>query len=283
MTVYRNKPEPLFELVVHDIARQPGFTATDAGYESNQWRYKAVADYLFDWLLEFAMKYSDLEDVNSVTAAKMLNKAAKTVYTTEKYGKRGEFGELFLHALIRQTFDSEPVISKIYYKTATNDTVKGFDAVHIVEQDNNLELWLGEVKFYKNAKDAIRDVVDELKTHTQNDYLQNEFVMISGKIDDKWPHAQKIKELLSKRNSLDKVFKQICIPVLLTYESDTVAKHNVDSEAFKTALLNETESLYNHFKEQSLPKVKIHLFLVPIADKEELLKALHSKLEGLQR
>ena len=102
MTVYLNKPEPLFELVVHDIVRQPGFTAADAGYESSEWRYKAVADYLFDWLLEFAMKYSDLEDVNSATAAKMLNKAAKTVYTTEKYGKRGEFGELLLHALIRQ-------------------------------------------------------------------------------------------------------------------------------------------------------------------------------------
>lgn len=283
MTVYRNKPEPLFELVVHDIVRQPGFTAADAGYESSEWRYKAVADYLFDWLLEFAMKYSDLEDVNSATAAKMLNKAAKTVYTTEKYGERGEFGELLLHALIRQTFNSEPAISKIYYKTANNDTVKGFDAVHIVEQGGNLELWLGEVKFYKNAKDAVRDVVKELAVHTQNDYLRNEFVLISGKLDERWPHAPAIKELLSERKSLDTVFTQICIPILLTYESETITAHNIDSQQFKKALLAEAESLYQHFSKQPLPQIKIHLFLVPIADKDKLVKALHSKLEGLQR
>ena len=148
------------------------------------------------------MKYSDLETVNSVTAAKMLNKAARIVYTTEKYGKRGEFGELLLHALVRQTFDSEPAISKIYYKTAANDTVKGFDAVHVVEQDGELELWLGEVKFHKNAKQAIRSVVDELRKHTQQDYLRAEFLLISGKIDPKWPHAGKIKNLLSDRRSL---------------------------------------------------------------------------------
>lgn len=283
MTVYRNKPEPLFELVVHDIVRQPGFTAADAGYESSEWRYKAVADYLFDWLLEFAMKYSDLEDVNSATAAKMLNKAAKTVYMTEKYGKRGEFGELLLHALIRQTFNSEPAISKIYYKTANNDTVKGFDAVHIVEQSGDLELWLGEVKFYKNAQGAVRDVAKELAVHTQNDYLRNEFVLISGKLDDRWPHALAIKELLSERKSLDTVFTQICIPVLLTYESETITAHNIDSQEFRGALLAEVESLYQHFSKQSLPQIKIHLFLVPIADKEKLVTALHSKLEGFQR
>ena len=283
MAVYQNIPEPLFELVVHDIVRQPGFTVADAGYESNEWRYKAVADYLFDWLLEFAMKYSDLEDVNSATAAKMLNKAAKTVYTTEKYGKRGEFGELLLHALVRQTFKSEPAISKIYYKTAANDTVKGFDAVHVVENDGKLELWLGEVKFYKDAKDAIRDVAKELEVHTQCDYLRSEFILISGKIDGNWPHAQKIKDLLSERKSLDTVFEQICIPVLLTYESETVSKYNVDSKEFCTSLINEVESLYQHFADQSLPQVKIHLFLVPIADKGKLVKALHTKLEGLQR
>ena len=95
----------------------------------------AVADYLFDWLLEFSLKYSELQNVNYLTAAQMLRNAAKTVYTTDKYGKRGEFGELLLHAFIRQAFDSEPAVSKIYYKTANNETVKGFDAVHIVEQE----------------------------------------------------------------------------------------------------------------------------------------------------
>ena len=281
--VYRNMPAPLFDLAIHDIGRQPGFTAANAGYETKEWRYQAVADYLFDWLLEFAMKYSELEDVNSATAARMLNNAARTVYATDKYGKRGEFGELLLHALVRQTFSSEPAVSKIYYKTSNNDTVKGFDAVHVVEQDDELELWLGEVKFYKDAKGAIRNVVKELVVHSQNDFLRNEFLLIAGKIDDRWKHSQSLKSLISKRQSLDAVFKRICLPVLLTYESDVISKHIVDSEDFSIALSQELESLYEHFVEQELPSLKIHLFLVPIADKDRLVEVLHQKLEGLQR
>jgi hypothetical protein len=282
-STYRNKPEPLFELVVHDIARKPGFTVGDAGYENNEWRYKSIADYLMDWLLEFAMKYSTLEDVNSATAANMLNKAARTVYTTDKYGKRGEFGELLLHAFIRQTFDSEPAISKIYYKTSANDTVKGFDAVHVVENDNKLELWLGEVKFYKDANSAIKDVVEEIKDHTDHDYLRSEFILISGKIDDNWPHAQQVKRLMGERISLDKVFEQICIPVLLTYESNTISEHKVDSDLFKDALVEEVESLYKRFTSKPLPPLKIHLFLIPLGDKSKLVDILNKKLEGLQR
>lgn len=283
MAVYRDKPEPLFELVVHDIIREPGFTAADAGYENTEWRYKAIADYLFDWLLEFALKYSELEDVNSATAARMLNKAAKTVYTTDKYQKRGEFGELLLHALIRETFNSHPAISKLYYKTSANDTVKGFDAVHVVENDGELELWLGEVKFYKDAKDAIRDVLKELDDHTQNDYLRGEFILIAGKIDASWPHAEQIKSLLSERKSLDAIFSHICIPVLLTYESDVVATHKAVCEAYNEALVREVEDLYQRFAGKTLPDLRVHLFLVPIGNKDKLVEALQRKLEGLQR
>ncbi len=216
MNVYRKKPEPLFELVTHEINIEPGLTATSAGYENSQWRYKAVADYLFEWLPEFALKYSDLEDLSSATMMRLINKAARTVYNTPKYKTRGEFGELLLHALIREVFGSQPAISKIYYKDAANDTVKGFDAVHVVENGEELELWLGEAKFRKDINGAITEVVKELEIHMEHNYLREEFLLISSKIDRRWPHADKFEKLLSERNSLDTLFKCICIPVLLT-------------------------------------------------------------------
>ena len=82
----------------------------------------------------------------------------------------------------------------MYYKTAVNDTVKGFDAVHIVENDNELELWLGEVKFYMDLKSAFNSVVEEIKNHLDGDYLRNEFILVSSKIDDKWKYAQDLKK-----------------------------------------------------------------------------------------
>ena len=283
MSVYANKPQPFFEIVTHEVSRVPGLTGACAGYEGAKFRNDDLANYLFEWLPDFAMKYSELEEFNSGTAMKMVRQAAKTVYTTDKYGKRGEFGELLLHALLREVFDSEPAISKIYYKSATNETVKGFDAVHIVESDDGLELWLGEVKFYEDATKAIYDITKEIVAHTDHNYLKNEFILIGNKLDPRWKYSQAVHDLINGRKSLDDVFERVCIPALLTYESQCVANHSRACEVFRDALRAEMEILHGKFVGKTLPDVRIHLFLVPLHNKAELVQILHDKLEGLQR
>jgi hypothetical protein len=283
MSVFADKPEPFFDIVIHDVDRSPGLTGTSAGYEGGEWRHEAMADYLFEWLPEFALKYSDLEDFSSTTAMRLIKKAAKTVYTTEKYQRRGEFGELLLHALIREIFDSQPAISKIYYKSATNETVKGFDAVHVVKNKNELELWLGEVKFFADINDAIYQVSAELKAHTDRDYLREEFILIDSKIDPGWQHAAELRKLISTRTSLDTVFKRACFPVLLTYESVCIDVHSETTGQFVVGLKKEFEQAYVQFTSRDMPPVRVHLFLVPLKNKALLVKTLQEKLEGLQR
>ncbi len=282
MSLYKNKPAKFFDLVVHDLEREPGLTGACAGYEARMFRNDDLANYLFEWLPDFSMKYSELEEFNSGTAMRLMRRAAKTVYTTDKYGKRGEFGELLLHALLREVFDSEPAISKIYYKSATNETVKGFDAVHIVESEDGLELWLGEVKFYTDAGRAVREIAKEITDHTGVDYLRSEFLLINNKIDPQWEHAEKIKELISERTTLDTVFERACIPAMITYESKCVAEHERVTGEFKNALSKELNDIYDNFLGKDLPNIRIHLFLVPLHKKQPLVDLLHGKLEGLQ-
>lgn len=282
MSLYKNKPAKFFDLIVHDIDREPGLTGACAGYEGKAFRNEDLASYLFEWLPDFAMKYSELEEFNSGTAMRLMRQAAKTVYTTDKYGKRGEFGELLLHALLREVFDSQPAISKIYYKSAANETVKGFDAVHIVDSKNGLELWLGEVKFYKNANKAVQDITKEIIAHTGIDYLRSEFLLISNKIDSQWEHAEKIKKLISERTTLDTVFERACIPAMITYESKCVAEHERVTDAFRNALNKELGDIYNTFSRKGFPDIRIHLFLVPLHRKQPLVDLLHRKLKGLQ-
>ena len=283
MSVFDDKPDPFFDFVVHDIARSPGLTAGSAGYESGEWRNDALAEYLFEWLPEFALQYSDLEDLNSTTARKLLKKSATTVYTTEKYQRRGEFGELLLHAILREVFDSQPAISKLYFKTSTNETVKGFDAVHVVENGNNLELWLGEAKFHKDSSGAIRNVITELKDHTDADWIRKEFILIDSKINPRWKHADALRSLISERTSLDVIFDRVCVPVLLTYESQCVDSHEIVSDQFKVSLKMELEGIYKKFVANNLPPIRIHLFLIPLHKKDVLVEILQSKLEGQQR
>ena len=278
------KPSSFLKVRVHDINVQPGLTGLCVGYENEQWRATQFAQHILEWLPEFALKHSEMVDINSGNAVELIRNAAKRVYESGKFQKRGEFGELFLHAAIREVFDSLPAISKIFYKTAKNETVKGFDAVHVVGPPDKLQLWLGEAKFYTDVQAAIKAVVAELKTHTETDYLRGEFLLIKGKVDPNWPHAEALNALLSENTSLDEIFDKACIAVLLTYDSECLDKHVKCDASYEAAFEAEIRQHYTTFAEKNLPqKLDIHLFLLPLKTKKELLKSLDGKLKVLQK
>ena len=278
------KPDPFLDVRVHRLDISPGCSGLCVGYERGVWRAEQLATHALDWLPEFALSAQECEKMNHANAMAFIRRAAQIVYDTEKFAKRGEFGELFLHIAVRQIFDSIPAISKIYYKSANNDTVKGFDSVHVVSTDDDLELWIGEAKFYKDINSAIRDVVDEINSHTETDYLRSEFTLISNKIDDKSPHATALKRLLDPKTSLDEVFARACIPVLLTYNSPVINNHTSCDENYKEAFENEVIQHLQFFTESGLPsEIRIHLFLLPLRDKEELINILDTKLKAWQK
>jgi len=236
-----------------------------------------------DWLPEFALSIAECERMNHANAARFMRRAAKAVYESKKFQNRGEFGELFLHIAIRQVFDSIPAISKIYYKTSSNDTVKGFDAVHVVGSVDALELWIGEAKFYDDIAGAIRDVVKEINDHTQTDYLRSEFALITNKIDASLEHAAALKKLLDPNTSLDEVFMRACIPVLLTYDSLTVQGYTRCDAQYEAAFVKEVESHWENFAGKDLPtELRIHLFLLPLRTKKQLVAILDERLKSWQ-
>lgn len=280
-------PSPFLEVRVHRIDPLPGITGLCAGYEEKQWREKQFAAHLIKWLPEFALKHSEIEGLGAHNAVELLSRAAKSLYESPKFENRGEFGELLLHVALRQCFQTLPAISKYFYKDALNDTVKGFDAVHVVVDQTSLELWLGEVKFYDEIGRAIRDVLGELEKHLERDYLRNEFAAITNKVDDQWPHAARLKKLLHPDTSLDAVFDCICIPVLLTYDSAVVQSFNTISKAYATAFEGEIMQHYATFsaklKKLTLPeRLKVHLFLAPLHQKLSFVQTLDEALKRLQ-
>ncbi|MBN2286570.1 MAG: DUF1837 domain-containing protein [Tissierellales bacterium] len=275
------QPEPFWEVRCHEIGNQ-GISGLCVGYELGKWRKEALSDYIMEWLPEFCLNSKECEGLDYSNAVEILRKAAKLVYKTENFRNRGEFGEIFLHAAIRSIFNSVPVISKIYYKSSHNDTVKGFDCVHVVGPIDNLELWIGEVKFYKNISDAINDVIQELEEHLKVDFLRDEFILIENKLDDFDEYTKTIKSLISKKNSIDNIFKRICIPVLLTYESKTIQSYDSISEEYVQKFVTEIKNNHSSFfkKTTKLPDIQVHLFLHPLKNKEELVTTLDTKLRS---
>lgn len=278
------KPTPFFTARVEIHGDSPEMTTLCAGFERGEWRKDDLVEHLFDYLIEFAMKWSKLQEINSATGYRMISEAAKRVYESEKYRSRGEFGELMLHAALRSHFDSESAVSKLYYKSADNDTVKGFDCVHVVRADGDvLELWLGEAKFYSDIGDAMQKAFSSLKELTDTTRLRREFALIRGQVDESWPYAEEFKAL-TEGKSLDDVFDVLRIPVMLTYDSAAVLANDSVSEEYEHALREEVTEIFVRFgKNEKLPSdIYIHLILVPLRDKAELQDALHLRLTQLQ-
>lgn len=277
------QPKSFWKVRVHDAHSLKGLTGLCIGYEQGKWRYAAFSDYVMEWLPEFCLNTKEREGLSHESAVMSLRKAANLVYQTDKYAKRGEFGELFLHMAIRFVFNSLPAISKLYYKSSANDTVKGFDCVHIVGTIDNLELWLGEVKFYRDIKSAIADVIAEIKTHLETNFLRKEFIWIGNKLDEKDDFTSAVQQLISERTSLDDIFKRICIPVLLTYESNVVKNYHSVCESYIKDFSSEVRKFFDSFCiKLNLPEVKIHLFLLPLDEKKLLVDALNRKLKAWQ-
>ena len=271
---------PFFNIIIHKDDTFPDLHGVCAGFESRQWRKDQLVDYLFEYLPEFALTYSEFEKLTGENAVAKMRQVAASIYQSGKFKNRGEFGELLLHAIIRETYDTIPAISKIYYKDGPNETVKGFDAVHVIVTDKALELWLGEVKFYNNISNAISDVIEELNQHIKTRYVRNEFIAITNKIDTKWPHANILKTLLHPNTSLDDVFSNTCIPVLLTYDSSVLTRYDNKCDEYIQEISEEFQRFHKKFCDKlgEFP-LTIHLFLFPLNTKAELINSLESKLK----
>jgi hypothetical protein len=277
------KVKPFLDVRIQRAEAEAELLGLCAGYETGAWRAEGFAKALLRNLPQFALPIEQWKDFNTATGVEQLAHAARAIYTTDKYQNRGEVGELMLFSIMREHYSSEPIISKFYFKSSSNDTVKGFDAVHVVSAGAEPELWLGEVKFYSNLAAAMRDVIKELKEHIENDFLRHEFMWIDHKMGDGTAHTTKIRKLLDDSTSLDEVFKVLHIPILLTYKSKTVSKHAAVDDVYLQAISKELSDNFDTFRARGLPNnVRIHLILVPLSGKARLLKAFDDRLKALQ-
>jgi hypothetical protein len=278
----------LLRVVVHEPDWVPPFMVMCAGYEEKLWRADAFVSEIFSWLPSFVLPWSEQQQgIGSATAIKMLRRAAQVVYDSDKYSRRGEFGELILHGVLRQEFGTEAAVSKFWFKDSKNDTVKGFDVIHVTQEDTEaLHLWLGEAKFYKDLNSAARDSLAEIKDHLASDYLRSEFMLVSNKIDPAAPFALQLQALLDENSSLDEVFSVLHIPVLLTFESTALEAHENHCDEYYESLRSEVMAAWQKFSDElgnlDRKEVVIHLILIPLLNKPEFMSLLHERLRVWQ-
>ncbi len=102
MTAYSHKPKRFLERLHFDESGNPVDSICCAGFELQAWRCVPFAEHLIEWVPEYALPEDEL-DVTHANIYVKLKKAAIRVYTSEKYKKRGEAGEITLHAIAATT------------------------------------------------------------------------------------------------------------------------------------------------------------------------------------
>ena len=88
-----NTPSPFIEVLTEELDVSDAWSGLFVGYENEDWRFKDLASHLFEWLPDFALTHQEQEDFNTGNGVKLMQRAAKIVYQSDKYKSRGEFGD----------------------------------------------------------------------------------------------------------------------------------------------------------------------------------------------
>ena len=287
-----------------------GYDIDDVG--EMKYRLAEFVKLIINLIPEFAFgHHQGLETPNDELVGK-LSEAAKAIYKIKefkeigdlylngeylddeieidkKYLKRGEFGELILHFLLKNFHNTIPLISKVYFKDSFGHAVHGFDSVHINEVDQTL--WLGESKLYTDGKKGLTALIEDMNEHFNRDYLNDEFTIISNRVKDsnyKEGKSEYWLNLLDSSTKLSEQLKHIVVPLICTYSCTIFDKYSDEEdekflEEYEREILNlkkHFDEKYNHpFKE----RLKVVVILFPVQSKNELVKALHKKLILMQK
>lgn len=155
-------------------------------------RYKPLADYLRDRILDYAIPRrrikeaaKQLEETGSAALIGRLQHEALQLFTSLK--KSGEGGELLVFAFAEAVFGLSQIICKMSLKTSSEMHYHGADGVYAEgTSDGLLKVYWGESKLYGDASTAVRDCLHSLapfltetdgsvSTRSRDIFLINEF------------------------------------------------------------------------------------------------------------
>lgn len=268
------------------------------GFDFGRYLNEEFTEVLMDVIVDFAFGYHTGILKNSYNR-RILKEAATAIYRIDeymqakwvyvdndselsdcelkeekKYMKKGEFGEMILHLLLRDFFGTEPLLSKIHFKDTDNAVIHGFDIVHVgkdLKDPTRSSIYLGESKLYSRktghaGKQGINDLVEDIKHHFKTDFLYREIALINKKKDafkslseyedkntkDEYEDFLKrkvkwfevLKKVEIKEERLQNFFKSVTIPLVCTYQSAIFdGCSDVDEEKFQAELKNEVVEL----------------------------------------
>lgn len=233
--------------------------------------YESILYYSYD---EFQLLGGDHQKM----FLKAFNSKFRYNYTATDLAKRrlGIYGEALLYAILHRFYNTNTLVSRGYfYDIQKKSEVTGYDCFHLIQKNDEIELWFGETKFYEDGKAAIDSVFKSIEKAISDDYLVNtNFTTIlqkKGNIVDKNSKLYKILDQWDKsiieslEQELMKHNIKLVYPILVTFD-----KTNDDyNETIRTAIKHINDN-YSHVRFNNISiEYSIFFILMPIDDVKE--------------
>ena len=161
---------------------------------------KDLAKVIYNGIVEFAVNEYEIDydhlalEQRKVILRRMRYNPDASTTTKIRYGF---YGEVLLDLILRCFLNTNVILARGYlYSPIENSEVKGFDAFHLVENKDKLDLWLGEAKFYVDFKRPITDVLTKLKTSLSDDYVHNNLLALIDWQDRFTTSSSRLKTIL---------------------------------------------------------------------------------------
>lgn len=277
-------PKTVLQPIIESDNEKHSIKVFCAGLEAGEWRSHNLAHSLMAWLPDFALIPDESQDLAEDDAWERFRIAANKIYKTGFPEKRGEIGELVLHMLCRKYFGTYPSVSKIYFKSSGGEVVKGFDLVHTKydDEEDEVEFWFGEAKFYTDGSGAVYEAIKSVKEHLEIGFLKSEKIAIYNKVIKSSPGHQKIDFLLHIDNSVDEMTKRMVIPILVTFDSESLAAATHLDQDYIEALSTEIKPLADKFlNDHEFDKLELRLLFVPTSTKKILLTKFDQIIQSM--
>lgn len=188
--------------------------------------YNNIVEYAIG---EFDIDYNNLDEELCRAIAENLKFDEDANYTAKL--RYGFYGEVLLYSLLTILFSTDVLISKGYfYSPLEKGEPKGFDAYHLIQHDDKVELWFGEAKFRKDYKAPIDEVLSGFSKTTSEGYFSDNVLAIvkekhnisNGRdiIDKLTPITQTWKKnvLINIADELEKNSAELVYPIMIAYQ-----------------------------------------------------------------
>jgi hypothetical protein len=188
--------------------------------------------------------------------------------------------EMLLHAVLRHHLKSEPIACKLFVKSGTSTKV--FGNAHIVHSNPD-HLWLGRANVTTSTtyESVLASIAAELEGVLSADFLKEEREVIISLREPQHLLPTTLETAFRANTPIDDLLSVMCIAVLIAYDSDVLKDGFI--EDYRAKLISEITQRYENIKPglpQSLKKLRLHIFLVPIECVSTLLQQFQSEIEG---